>query len=265
MNVVSTQISRVPLLSTLPLDAALRLERAAEEKHFRRRQVIFFAEQRSDSVFVVIAGRVKLIRASLTGREITMSLVNPQEIFGETGLFDPNAAYSDTAETIEDCTTLVFRRVDIETTLVQYPDLMRAFLASSYERRRQMETRLAELVFYDVSTRLAHLLASMVEQYGRSTKQGDLLRVKLTHQEIANMIGSTRETTTLILNDFRREGLIDFSGRRIIVLEAERLSQIEVSSISRVSAAKVKREGQDGVGHPNSHDGNRYLPSLNID
>jgi len=226
---MSTQLlsfHRLPILSALPQDARASLERAADEKQFRRRQIIFFAEETNDYIYLLGSGRVKLLRGAPSGREVTLGMINPNEFFGEAHLFEANIPYGCTAEVMEDAIAFAFRRTDLATALAASPDALREMMVLQGERRSYTEHRLAEYVFYDVPARLAHLLARLSQTHGRNTKEGILIRVKLTHQELANLVGSTRETTTLILNEFRRRGLLEFSGRKIVVADAEALQQL---------------------------------------
>jgi CRP-like cAMP-binding protein len=92
-------------------------------------------------------------------------------------------------------------------------------------RLRRIESRVEDLVFRDVPSRLAHLLIQLSEEYGKTTPEGIFLDIKITHQEMANLIGSIRETVSAALGEFKKEGLITFEGRRIIILRPELLKK----------------------------------------
>ncbi len=217
-----------PLLASLTEDQFISLERGCEERSYRRRQVVYFAEEPNEFVYQLAQGRVKLVRMAQNGREVTLGVVEPPELFGETQLFTINGPQGCTAEVLEDSVICCLRRADLETVLRESAQAMRELYVLQARRRLASESRLAEFVFYDVSARLAHLLSDLAETYGKHSKNGTLLRMRLTHQELANLIGSTRETTTLTLNDFRRRGLVDFSGRKIIVRDPDQLSQMGI-------------------------------------
>ena len=218
VNSLITYFQQAPPLAALPEETLKRLERLAEQRQYRRRQVIHFAEQPGDSLFLLASGRVKIARVSEQGRELTLYLLEDGALFGETGLLDANSPYELMAETLEDSLVVVFRRTDILAALEHSLLATQALLRLVTERRLLAEDQVADLVFLEVPKRLAKLLLRLHDtQGGRGTKGGQTLRGKLTHQELANVIGSTRETTTLILNDFKRQGLIEFLGRRIII------------------------------------------------
>ena len=227
MNPLLPYFAQVPLLAVLPLETQKRLERTAEQRNYRRRQVIHFADQAGDFLYLLCTGRVKISRVSDQGREVTLYLIEDSHVFGETGLIDANQTYELMAETLEDSLVAVFRRSDILTAMAETPQAAMEMLKLVSERRSVAETQVADLVFLEVPRRLAKLLLKLQDEHGSKTSRGGtLVKAKFTHQELANMIGSTRETTTLILNEFKRQGCIDFLGRKVIVRDADMLEAI---------------------------------------
>jgi CRP/FNR family cyclic AMP-dependent transcriptional regulator len=221
------------MLAALPDETLKRLERIAEQRQYRRRQVIHFADQPGDYVYLLCTGRVKVGRVSERGREMTLYLLGSGEIFGETGLIGADEPYELVAETLEDSLIIVFRRADILAALEQSPAATRALLKIISVRRTLAENQIADLVFLEVPKRLAKLLLRLNERQDKISGQiGQTLPGKMTHQELANVIGSTRETTTLILNDFKRQGLIDFLGRKILITNRAGLEHLVVSDLA---------------------------------
>jgi CRP-like cAMP-binding protein len=96
-------------------------------------------------------------------------------------------------------------------------------MAELGRRRKQLETKLEHLVFKDVQAKLAALLLELGEEYGQENEEGVLIGLKITHQEMANLIGSTRETISLTLAQFKKRGLLDMNGRAVILLDHEGL------------------------------------------
>ncbi len=218
LNGLLSYFSQVPLLMSLPADTLKQLERIAEQRHYRRRQVIHFPDQASDFVYLLCSGRVKISRVSEQGREVTLALLEGASLFGEAGLLLAGQPYDQIAETLEDSRVAVFRRSDILGALTNNPQAMLELLRMVNERRAMAEAMIGDLVFLDVPRRLAKLLLRLHEDHSSKTgRSAALIKAKLTHQELANMVGSTRETTTLVLNEFKRMGYIDFVGRKIII------------------------------------------------
>ena len=218
MNPLTPFFAQVPVLNALSEETQKRLERTAEQRQYRRRQVIHFPDQPGDFIYLLCSGRVKIARVSDQGREVTLHLIEGPELFGETGLVEANLPYELMAETLEDSLVAVFRRSDVLAGLTASPQAVLEMLKLMSIRRSQAEAQVADLVFLEVPKRLAKLLLYLHETGSSKGSRGGLLaKAKLTHQELANMIGSTRETTTLILNDFKRQGFVDFQGRRIVL------------------------------------------------
>ena len=232
LNSIISYFQQVPMLAALPEDTLKRLERIAEQRQYRRRQIVHFADQPGDYLYLLCTGRVKIARVSERGRELTLYLLEDGALFGESGLLGADEPYELVAETLEDSLIVVFRRVDIIAALEQSLAATRELLKIVSARRTLAENQVADLVFLEVPKRLAKLLLRLYEgQGGRNGRAGQTLRGKMTHQELANVIGSTRETTTLILNDFKRQGLIDFLGRKILITDRPGLEKLVVSDL----------------------------------
>ncbi len=170
-------------------------------------------------------GRVKISRLSEDGREATLHLIGPYEPFGEECLLD--AATRETiAENLEPAQTLRIPRDELSAVLLAHPPLALAIARLMSGRRRAAESRVEEMVFKTVRGRLASLLARLARSHGRATAGGILLDLSLAHQDLAGQIGSTRETTTLTLNEFRRGGLLRIDPRRILIRDLAGLESI---------------------------------------
>jgi len=235
MTGLAPYFTQSPVLAALPHETQQRLERIAEHRQYRRRQVIHFPDQRGDFVYLLCTGRVKVSRVSEHGREVTLYLLDDVQLFGETGLLEENQQYELMAETADDCLVAVLRRSDFLPSVLASHTASLELMKLIASRRTLAEAAVGDLVFLEVPKRIAKLLLHLSEQCCRPHgRGGTVLPTKYTHQELANMIGSTRETTTLILNDFKRHGMIDFLGRKIIVQEREELEAV----LRRNSAAK---------------------------
>lgn len=204
------------MLAALPVETLKRLERIAEQRQYRRRQVVHFADQPGDYVYLLCTGRVKIARVSEHGRELTLYLLEDGALFGEAGLLAQGETYELMAETLDDSLIAVLRRSDVLAAMQESLPATQALLKMVSERRQIAENQVADLVFLEVPKRLAKLLLRLHEG-SRGGRAGQALRAKLTHQDLANVIGSTRETTTLVLNEFKRKGLIEFLGRKIVI------------------------------------------------
>ena len=144
------------------------------------------------------------------------------DFFGETYLLDGRPR-EEMVEAMEPCTTVEIPQAELDELLqanvsVAYP-MVRTLIA----RRRDFETKVEQLIFKDVGSKLAELLLRLGTEHGVENKKGLVLGLKITHQEMANLIGSTRETVSLTLSQFKRKGFIATEGRRLILADTEGL------------------------------------------
>lgn len=191
-------------------------------KKYSKKEPIYLQGDRGEQVYLLKSGRVKISKLSAEGKELILTMLGPGEVFGEMVLIDDSPTGT-IAEAMEETHICVINRRDFEALLTQKPELALRITKLIGLRRRELETKIEDLIFRDVHSRLAHLLLLLTEEHGVKKDRGILVDIKLTHYEIASLIGSTRETTTFCLNDFKKEGLIDFDRRKILILNETEL------------------------------------------
>jgi len=198
-------------------------------KHYNKKEPIFLPHDPGDRVYLLKKGKVKIARLSEEGKELILAVLDTGEIFGEAAIFDTDSR-TNMAETLEDAFICEISKRDFEELLAKKPDLAIRLTKLIGFRRRQLEMKIEDLIFRNVQTRLIRVLLNLGHSYGVKKPSGLLIDLKLTHAEIANLIGATRETTTLYLNQLRERGLIDFEKRKIILLKPQELQkELEVS------------------------------------
>ena len=215
----------MPLLQELPVDVLSKLAEKVELREIRRRQVIYLPGDPGVAVYLVNGGRVKVSKVTRDGKELTLSYRVPGEIFGETCLIDGEPR-EEMAEAMENALV-----TEIERGI--YDELLRTQASLGYrmtkilaQRRREIEAKIENLVFKDVNAKLAELLLRFADEYGVEDARGTLVALKITHQEMANLIGSTRETVSLTLAQFKKRGLIQSEGRKVIISDREGLKAL---------------------------------------
>ncbi|MBI2369757.1 MAG: Crp/Fnr family transcriptional regulator [Deltaproteobacteria bacterium] len=191
-------LRRINLFQDLPEAALGEIASLAREETIPRNKVIYFPE--------------------------TLAILKPGEVFGELALADEGPRQS-AAEALDDVYLCAIKKEDFERILRHHPDLALRISKLMGFRLRSIESRVEELVFRSVPARLARLLLRLAEEFGQLTPEGTAVGISLSHRELAALIGSTRETTTLVLNDFRRRGIIVVQGRRIVIRDPEALTK----------------------------------------
>jgi len=191
-------------------------------REVRRREVIYLPGDPGASLFTVNTGRIKISKVTRDGKALTLSYYGPSEIFGETCLTE-GGAREEMAEAMENSIVTEISRTEFEALLNTHAKLGFKMTKLLAKRRLELENKLETLVFRDVTSKLAELLLELADEYGVEDARGTLVALKITHQELANLIGSTRETVSLTLSQFKRKNLICSEGRRVIISDAESL------------------------------------------
>ncbi len=218
-------LRRVPLLDGLGAEALGRLAGGAEIVEARRRHVLYLPGDPGSHVYLLHAGRVKVSKVTRDGKELTLRYYAPGEIIGETCL-EGGGPREEMAEIAEAATlTLVGRQLFEEVARGSVVLAWRLALLGC-ERRRELEYRIEFLMFKNVAAKLAELLLQFGEEHGRDDPRGTMLDLRVTHQELANLMGSTRETVSLTVSQFRRKGYIQTDGRKLIVTDREGLRSL---------------------------------------
>ena len=217
------------------------LDRITYMKDYSRREQVYGQSDPGDVIYLLKEGRVKIYKLSPEGKELTLAILEPGEIFGEMALVDQGPR--DTiAEALDNTLLCVIRRRDFEILLRKKPELAMRVTKLIGVRRREIENQLENLVFRSASSRLALLLMSLGERHGIRDSRGIILNVKLSQQELANLIGTARETTSALLNEFKRLGIIDIQHRRIKILNQWELKRIADERMQEIS---IQQEGEN--------------------
>jgi len=219
-----SRLERIEFFYGLPRDQVPEIARQVRWHEFQAGEVIFSPDQEAVSFYVIEEGKVRLSRASEQGKELTLAIIGAGGTFGELnpGETRRQRAYAEALIT----TTLCELPRTIFTQLVAtVPELGLRAVESLAERLAWAEAQIEDLVFRSVPERVASLLLRLSEAHGRVGPTGVLVDLRLTHQEVGNMVGATRETITNVLNAMRAEGLIEVEHKRIRLLSPERLAQ----------------------------------------
>ena len=194
----------------------------AKTFEMKREQIVFAPEDEAEKVYVLISGKVKLSKVADDGKEVTIAVLQPGDVFGELALFG-GETHDSFAEVIEDATICAIPRADFEGLLNTRPSLSLGLLNSIMERLRQAESQIEDLVFRSVPARVSHLILKLAQEHGHVGPKGITIHLRLTHQDVANFVGATRETVTNVLNELRSAGLIEIEHKQIRIVDYEGL------------------------------------------
>jgi len=215
-------LKKIPILAELGPEVLARLAERIQLREVRRREVVYLPGDPGNSMFIVNGGRIKISKVTRDGKALTLNYCGPSEVFGETCLIE-GGPREEMAEAMENSMITELERQDVEKLLQSHAHFGFQLTRILAGRRRELENKLETLVFRDVTSKLAELLLNLAEEYGVEDSRGTMVALKITHQELANLIGSTRETVSHTLSTFKRKRLIQTEGRKVIISDAEAL------------------------------------------
>jgi len=234
-------LKRCSILERLGPAELAELEARARIKKFPGRSPVYLPSDAADAVLLLVTGRVKICGSSADGRESILAFIEPGELFGELAMFDDETR-QEHAETTEPSTVVVLPRDALRQVMERHAEISLGVTKLIGLRRRRIERRLKYLLFRSNRDRMIHLLLELVEQYGEAEAEaeGIRLRIKLSHQELASIIGSTRETVTIVLGELQAEQMITVGRQRITIIDLKRLAQGVAADPPRLPPAEAK-------------------------
>ena len=198
---------------------ARKISALCTDKWFPRGARIFSEGESADAVYVLRRGMVKLSSVSDKGRETILHILKPDEVFGELLLSEEQRPF--TAVTLEDSLVTIISKESFAELLLAVPTVALNFIRLLSKRLALVETGRAEFGHTWSHHRLARVLLQLSEKYGEEVPNGTLVNVRLTHEDLANLIGTSRETVTTQLSKFTRLGLLKREARRFIVTKSK--------------------------------------------
>jgi len=217
-------LKRAPLFAALEDEAAIALRHSMSEINLGRGQTLFREGDPGDRLYVVADGKIKLGRSSSDGRENLLAILGPSEMFGELSLFDPGPRTA-TATAVTDARLLGLAHGDLRPWLTGRPEVAETLLQQMARRLRRTNEVLGDLVFSDVPGRVAKALLDLSRRFGRSSDEGVHVTHDLTQEELAQLVGASRETVNKALADFASRGWIRLEARAVVLLDVERLQR----------------------------------------
>lgn len=217
-------VRQAPLFAALDQEAADALRATMRQVGLKRGEILFSEGDPGDRLYVIIDGKVKLGMKSSDGRENLLAVLGPQQMFGELSFFDPGPRNS-TATAVTDATLLELGHEDLEPWLTGRPEVARQLLAALAARLRKTNEVVGDLVFSDVPGRVAKALGDLAKRFGSRQDDGVHVAHDLTQEELAQLVGASRETVNKALADFAARGWLRLEARAVVILDEERLSR----------------------------------------
>jgi CRP-like cAMP-binding protein len=224
-NTTTTRFSEIfPLFDILSTDEKAQLDDMVEYRVKPKYSFIYLPDEASDTIFFLVSGTIKIGTHSSDGKEVIKNLIHPKAMFGELGLIG-EAARQDFAQALKEEVHLYALKVeDLKRLMRSNFALCDRIMSSFGKRLMKAESKLESLIFKDARTRIIEFIKDSVEKRGRRVGYEMLLKHSLTHQDIANITCTSRQTVTLVLNELRKLDLIYFNRGKILVRDMTKLA-----------------------------------------
>lgn len=235
MNEVFWYLKSCALFEHLEPEQTAALEAHARVKTFARQNLVYLPADAANSLLLLATGRIKIYHITADGKQTVLAIIDPGEVFGELAVLH-GGEREEFAETMEKSTVVQIPRDILYEAMQKHAELAVGITKLMGLRRQRIERRLKSLLFRSNRDRLVHVLLELAEQYGEQTADGVLISLRLSHQDLASIIGSTRESVTVALGELQNDGTLIVKRRRVILTDLPALaSSIDASppAISR--------------------------------
>jgi len=220
-----TFLRKIPILSTLSPKDLKEVYRIAQTRKFEEGEAIFSKAESARHMFIVVEGRVKIFTHSSSKKSKTFAYLLPGDFFGEMGLVDGKTR-SASAVAVVDSKLLMISKSDFKQLLLSDPDLTYYLLRTVSDRLRHANDEIESLLFRNVLGRVSKVLFDLSRTTGKKFRGGALLRDHYTHQELADLVGTTREPLTRALSTLRRADLIALRHGYYFIKDTNKLGAI---------------------------------------
>ena len=223
---------KVGLLRELELFAGLSdtdieaIGHATTMTHCHPRQVILSPDDPTDRIHIVKKGKVRVYRITPNGKQLTLDIHDKGTILGDMRLLGQDRVPEAYAETLDEAVICTITPDELRRLIERHPIIGVNIITFLSRRLQEAERELEAMAYQRVGQRLARKLIDLAQRFGVETVRGTLIQARLTQQELAEMIGTTRETLAHTLSDFRRRELLDTTHHQVVIRDAERLAEV---------------------------------------
>jgi len=202
------------------------------EERFREDEFLFYEGDSPQGLFILRTGKVKIIKHSSRGKDVILRLIGPEEMFGEVAAFD-GRPYPASAQALEDSIALHLPQRDFLQLLQRHPPIALRVIEDLGRKLRDAHDLIRALTTETVEKRIAAVLLKLAEKVGKSEERGIRLKMQLSRQDLADMVGTTIETTIRVLSKFTRDRLLMKEGKYIIILDRAALTSLSRSPMGK--------------------------------
>ena len=217
-------LKKVPIFSDLSEEDLQMMSEIILVRKYRKNMIIFMEGEPGDGLYFIKQGRVKIYKTTEDGREQILHFLQNGDVFAEVVLFD-GGPFPATAEVLEDSTIGIIRNQDIDRFIKNYPDIAVRLLKMMSKKLRQAQMQIRDLALKDTYGRIVGMLYKLSKEYGEQCEAGTRITIPLSRQELANLIGTSRETVTRLLGDLKKSKIIELDKQEIVIINEKKLKQ----------------------------------------
>lgn len=215
-------LAKIPLFRDLEHEELEAISQLARVRNYKKNMIVFMEGEPGEALYFVISGKVKISKMTEDGREQILHILQAGDVFAEVVLID-RGPYPATAEVLETGQVGMLLNDDVENLIRSTPDIAIKLLRIVSKRLRLAQIQVRDLALKDTYGRLAGMLLMLGKEHGEECLEGTKIDLPLSRQELANLIGTTRETVTRILGDFKKYKCIDLDKQAITIIDQEKL------------------------------------------
>lgn len=222
MNNNIDALKKLPIFSQLKAEELKKILSITNIKNYKKGSVIFMEGDKGEAFYFIKSGKIKISKSSKDGKELILNIYGENNVFAEVTIFN-DINYPATAEVLEDASVGVIRNIDLEKLIRYNADMGLNLIKILSKRLFNAQMKLKQLALNDAYFRTADVLIRLSQNLARQRNGEIELNLELSRQELANMIGTARETVSRVLSRFKKEGSIDIIGKKIIIKDIEKL------------------------------------------
>lgn len=219
-------LKHLPIFEELaPADLAA-IDNVTVERRYKKNMIIFMEGEPGEGFHYVKNGKVKIVKISQDGREHIINILGPGDVFAEVLLFN-RGPYPATAVALEDSVVGIIKNTELENVVVDNPRIALHIIKIMNKKLLHAQMKIKTLALSDTFARTAQILGRLAQQYGQKVPGGIRLDIDMTRQDLANLVGTTRETVSRVLSSMKKDKVIDLAEQQIVILDERRLSRYQ--------------------------------------
>lgn len=217
----------VPIFADIDEHELAKIARVGARKKYKKGSIILLEEEAGTALFVIVSGKVKIVRTDDEGREVILSILGESDFFGEMSIID-GLARSASVVAITKADVFIIHRQDFIDLLHEYPVVAIALLREMTMRLRKADSQIKSLSLKDAAGRVANVLVQLADDIGKIRKGRVEIDELPLQQDLANMAGTSRETISRMLHHFMKKGFIEIQGNKLIISDYEKFKSLHL-------------------------------------